>query len=109
MSRRVARRVTGAGIVPRTSTPPGILPIPLPDRPSEPAPPKSSDAPALAVPPVVTGPSTTPAPPAETDASDRPPSERGFFRTWRRLYAAVLVTELALVVLFLWFSRTFSG
>lgn len=102
----MARRVTGAGIVPRTFAPPGILPIPLPDRPSEPAPPKSSDGPAppaAAEPPVVT------TPPTGTDASDRPPSDRGFFRTWRRLYAAVLVTELALAVLFLWFSRAFSG
>lgn len=86
--------MTAAGIVPRTFAPPGILPIPLPDRTPEPAPPKFSDAPA---------------PSAVTDASDRPPSESGFFRTWRRLYAAVLVTELALAALFFWFSRAFSG
>lgn len=63
---------------------------------------------ATPLPGAASPPGATP-PPAATDASDRPPSETGFFRTWRRLYAAVLVTELALVVLFLWFSRAFSG
>lgn len=42
------------------------------------------------------------------NASDQPPSPRGFFRTWRRLYAAVLLTALTVYVLLFAFSRVFA-
>ena len=46
---------------------------------------------------------------ATSDTTDRPPSERGPFRTWPRLYAAVLLTEFAIAVLFFLFSRAFAA
>lgn len=46
---------------------------------------------------------------AASDTTDRPPSERGPFRTWPRLYAAVLLTEFAVTVLFFLFSRAFAA
>lgn len=42
------------------------------------------------------------------DPADQPPSPRGLFRSWRRLYAAVLLTALAVYVLLFAFSRAFS-
>lgn len=48
-------------------------------------------------------------PPSASDTTDRPPSERGLFRTWPRLYAAVLVIEVAVVLLFFLFSRAFAA
>ncbi len=48
-------------------------------------------------------------PPTASDATDSPPSGRGPFRTWPRLYAAVLLTEIAVVLLFLLFSRAFAA
>ena len=42
---------------------------------------------------------------------DPPPSPGGFFgwfRSWRRLYAAVLVTTIAFYLLLFWFSRAFG-
>lgn len=41
-------------------------------------------------------------------AGDQPPSPRGFFQTWRRLYAAVLLTALSVYVLLFVFSRIFA-
>ena len=41
-------------------------------------------------------------------AADQPPSPRGFFRSWRRLYAAVLLTALSAYVLLFVFSRIFA-
>lgn len=46
---------------------------------------------------------------AASDTTDRPPSERGPFRTWPRLYAAVLLTEITVAVLFFLFSRAFAA
>ena len=40
--------------------------------------------------------------------SDQPPSPRGFFRSWRRLYAAVLLTALSVYLLLFVFSRIFA-
>ncbi|MCY3745585.1 MAG: hypothetical protein OXH05_05085 [Acidobacteria bacterium] len=40
--------------------------------------------------------------------SDQPPSPGGFFRSWRRLYAAVLLTALSVYVLLFAFSRIFA-
>ena len=40
--------------------------------------------------------------------SDQPPSPGGFFRSWRRLYAAVLLTALSVYVLLFVFSRIFA-
>ncbi|MDE3262578.1 MAG: hypothetical protein OYL41_11420 [Acidobacteriota bacterium] len=40
--------------------------------------------------------------------SDQPPSPQGFFRSWRRLYAAVLLTALSVYVLLFVFSRIFA-
>lgn len=48
-------------------------------------------------------------PPTASDAADSPPSERGPFRTWPRLYAAVLVTEITVAILFFLFSRAFAA
>ena len=42
------------------------------------------------------------------DPADQPPSPRGFFRSWRRLYAAVLLTALSVYVLLFVFSRIFA-
>ncbi len=42
------------------------------------------------------------------DPVDQPPSPRGFFRSWRRLYAAVLLTALSVYVLLFVFSRIFA-
>ena len=42
------------------------------------------------------------------DPADQPPSPRGFFRSWRRLYAAVLLTALSIYVLLFVFSRNFA-
>ncbi len=41
-------------------------------------------------------------------SSDQPPSPRGFFRSWRRLYAAVLLTAFSVYVLLFVFSRIFA-
>ena len=41
--------------------------------------------------------------------TDQPPSRRGFFRSWRRLYAAVLLTALSVYVLLFVFSRVFGS
>ena len=41
--------------------------------------------------------------------TDQPPSQRGFFRSWRRLYAAVLLTALSVYVLLFVFSRVFGS
>lgn len=46
---------------------------------------------------------------AAGDTTDRPPSERGPFRTWPRLYAAVLLTEITVAILFFLFSRAFAA
>jgi hypothetical protein len=43
------------------------------------------------------------------NATDQPPSPRGFFRTWRRLYWAVLLTAFSVYVLLFVFSRTFAA
>ena len=40
--------------------------------------------------------------------ADQPPSPGGFFRSWRRLYAAVLLTALSVYVLLFVFSRIFA-
>lgn len=42
------------------------------------------------------------------DPADQPPSPHGFFRSWRRLYAAVLLTALSVYVLLFVFSWAFS-
>lgn len=39
---------------------------------------------------------------------DQSPSPNGFFRSWGRIYAAVLLTALAVIVLLFWFSRVFA-
>ncbi len=41
-------------------------------------------------------------------SSDQPPSPQRFFRSWRRLYAAVLLTALSVYVLLFVFSRIFA-
>ncbi len=40
-------------------------------------------------------------------SSDQPPSPGGVFRSWRRLYAAVLITAVAVYLLLSLFSRAF--
>ena len=40
--------------------------------------------------------------------TDQPPFPRGLFRSWRRLYAAVLLTALSVYVLLFVFSRVFA-
>ena len=42
------------------------------------------------------------------NSADQPPSSRGFFRSWRRLYLAVLLTALSVYVLLFVFSRVFG-
>ena len=39
---------------------------------------------------------------------DQAPSPRGLFRSWRRLYATVLVTAFSAYVLLFVFSRIFA-
>ena len=41
-------------------------------------------------------------------SSDQPPSPGGFFRSWRRLYTAVLLTAISVYILLFVFSRVFS-
>lgn len=41
--------------------------------------------------------------------ADQPPSRGGLFRSWRRLYAAVLLTAFSVYVLLYVFSRVFGS
>lgn len=41
-------------------------------------------------------------------SGDQAPSPRGFFRSWRRLYAAVLLTAFSVYVLLFVFSWIFA-
>ena len=42
------------------------------------------------------------------DPADQPPSPHGLFRSWRRLYAAVLLTAFSVYLLLFVFSRIFA-
>ena len=42
-----------------------------------------------------------------TSPDDSPPSRRGFFRSWGRLYGAVLLTAVVIYLLLFLFSAAF--